>query len=279
MKLSALPIILIGLAVGIVALSYAYFHEYAVNTTQAQYYNENADALEAEAGKMGQAQKRVEQAKKMVREKEDAWSQVVATRTLPANLPGGGINLNQDAWHLVIDARKFRNNIQRAVNAQLLKGGVTVVNGPEVPYPSESATDILANYFNYPPMPFPVVRYDLGTVTVRGTYKQICDNVRAWKSMPHYLAVADGLAFTGTSPLLTGTYNLSIVGYIEVNGIYPAVPEGAGATAAATGGGNAARGGGQAGPRGPGAPPMMGSGMSGPPPGFNRGAGRGGGPG
>ena len=180
----------------------------------------------------------------MVREREAVWGGIVATRTLPAMLAGGGINLNQNAWQLVIDARKYRNNAQRAVNNQLKRGGVTVVSGPAVPFPDETAPTILANYFNYPAVPFPVVIFDLGTVTVRGNYTQIANHVRSWSTMPHYLAVTDGLQIIGTSPQLTATYNLSVVGYIEVNALYPPVPEGGGAATNAPGGGG----------RGPGSP-------------------------
>ena len=235
MKLSALPIILIGLALGVVVMSYAFFWEFKPNSDQAAFNTEQARALEGEANKMPLAKKRVELAEQMVREREAAWAAIVARRTLPAMLSRGGINLNQNAWQLVIDARKYRNNAQRAVNAQLKRGGVTVVNGPSVPFPDETAPTILANYFNYPAVPFPVVIFDLGTVTVRGNYSQIADHVRAWSTIPNYLAVTDGLAITGTSPQLTATYNLSVVGYIEVDALYPPVPEGG--AAASTGGG------------------------------------------
>jgi hypothetical protein len=230
MKISALPIILIGFALGVVVLSYAFFWEFKPNMDQASFNTEQARALETEANKMPLAKKRVELAEQMVREREAAWGAIVATRTLPAMLSGGGINLNQNAWQLVIDARKFRNNAQRAVNSQLKRGGVTVVNGPAVPFPDETAPTILANYFNYPAVPFPVVIFDLGTVTVRGNYSQIANHVKSWSTMPRYLAVTDGLAITGTSPQLTATYNLSVVGYIEVNALYPPVPEGGAAS-------------------------------------------------
>ena len=245
MKLSSLPIILIGLAVGVVVLSYAFFWEYKPNMDQAQFNTDQARLLETEANKMPLAKKRVALAEQMVREREAAWSAIVATRTLPAALGQGGINLNQHAWQLVIDARKYRNNAQRAVNAQLKKGGVTVVNGPAVPFPDETAPTILANYFNYPAVPFPVVIFDLGTVTVRGNYSQIANHVRAWSTMPNYLAVTDGLQITGTSPQLTATYNLSVVGYIEVDALYPAVPEGGGAAPGGGGGGGGRAGGGR----------------------------------
>ncbi len=237
MKISALPILLIGLAVAVVALSYAFFHEYARNTKQAEYYVAQKEAYDLEAGQLAKAKKRTADAEKMVREREEIWGRIAAARTLPGN-PPLGMNLNQNAWQLVVDSRKFRNQVQRALNAQLKRGGVTVLNGPAIPFPDDNAPGILANYFNYPAVPFPVVIYDLGAVTVRGTYSQITANVRSWSTMPNYLAVADGLQITGTSPNLTGTYNLSIVGYLNVSGIYPPVPEGG-----APGGGNAPGGG------------------------------------
>src|SRR5687768_17386508 len=59
MKLSALPIILIGLALGVVVLSYAFFWEYKPNMDQAAFNTEQARALETEANKMPLAKKRV----------------------------------------------------------------------------------------------------------------------------------------------------------------------------------------------------------------------------
>jgi hypothetical protein len=226
MKLSSLPIILIGLALGVVVLSYAFFHEFAPNTKQAEYNRAHAAALQQIAAQMPVAQKRVRDAEELVRQREEEWARIVATRTLPADMGRGGINVNQNAWQLTVDARKFRNNAQRALNRQLKRGGVTVISGPAIPFPDESAPTILANYFNYPAVPFPVVIFDLGQVTVRGTYQQISDHIRAWSRMPQYLAVTDGLVITGTSPNLTATYNLSLVGYVEATGVYPQVPEG-----------------------------------------------------
>lgn len=257
MKIGALPIFLIGLAVGVIALSYAYFREWVPNKTEAMYYQELRQQREAEGAKLPAAEKRVEDAKAMVNEKAAQWRTVVEQHTPPANISSGGINLAVNAWQLTVDARTFRNNVQRALNAQVRRGGVTVVNGPTVPFPEEEASSIVANYFNYPAIPFPVVIYDLGTVTVQGTYAQIMANVRSWSRMSNYLAVADGLALTGTSPQLTGTYNLTLVGYIRGDRVYPAVP--AGAAPSSTGGGLAGPGGG--GPLGPGGPGPSAAGM------------------
>jgi len=237
MKIGALPIFLIGLAVGVIALSYAFFREWQPNKTETRYYQELRQLREAEGAKLADAEKRVEDAKAMVNEKAAEWRTVVQQHTPPPALSRGGINLAVNAWQLTVDARAFRNNVQRALNAQVRKGGITVVNGPTVPFPEEEATSVVANYFNYPAIPFPVVIFDLGAVTVQGTYDQIAANVRSWSRMPGYLAVADGLALTGTSPALTGTYNLSLVGYIRGDRVYPAVPAGAAPQDGAGGGG------------------------------------------
>ena len=87
------------------------------------------------------------------------------------------------------------------------------------------------------------------------------------EAMRNYLATTDGLTISGTSPNLTATYNLVVVGYIRGSEVAPVVPEGnigvpvqsgaqpaagAGAGGAVPGGGAAPAGG--AAPGGAGAP-------------------------
>ena len=253
MKIGALPILLIGVAVGVIALSWAFFQEWQPNRTEAGYWNDTRDLRIAEGNKLPLAEARVELAEEMVNKEAAKWRSVVQVHTPGTSVASRGINLGVNAWQLVVDTRAFRNNVQRAVNAQLHTHGVTVANGPTVPFPDDNAAGIVANYYNYPAIQFPVVIFDLGTVTVQGTYSQITSHVRAWSRMPRYLAVADGLAITGTSPNLTGTYNLTIVGYIRGGEIYPKVPEGAAPTvsAPAAGGGTSPAGVGGGQTRGP----------------------------
>lgn len=239
MKLSGLTWFIVGLSVALVALSFAYFQYYEPNMQLAAWNDARSESLRTEIAKRPQAQRRVEEAKAMVEEKGSQWKATVATRTPPSSVNAGGINLAVNAWQLTVDSQRFRNSIQRAVNRQVRAGGVTVQQGPEIPSPDLSATTIVANYYNYPALNFPVVMFDLGAVVVRGTYSQITENVRAWSRMPNYLAVADGLTIQGTSPNLVGTYNLSIVGFIRGPVIHVPVPEGGAGT---QGGG---RGGGQ----------------------------------
>lgn len=250
MKLSPLTIILIGVSILIMALSYGFFQHYLPNSTEAGYYNTFAEQLEAEGNKLPAAEDRLKKAEEMVTTKASEWRAVVATKAPLPDVNARGVNLNVDAWQLTVDTKKFRDNIQRAVNAQLVKGGVRVVgSGPEIPMPTQTASEVLAGFYNYPAIAFPVVIFELGQVTVAGTEAQIMENVRAWKNMPRYLAVTDGLTITGTSPQLQGTYSVTLVGFIRGKTIFPTVPDGpapggSGGGGGGLGGGGGARGGG-----------------------------------
>jgi len=239
MKLGRFAIMMIGILFCVGFLSWGIFYNMIPNNAEVKLLQKAKDDNNEQASLMPGAKKRVEQAKQMVTAKGKAWSAYVATRTPPTNLRDGGIDLSVNAWQLAVDTPKFRDSIQRAVNAQVKKGGVKVVNAPMVPVvdSTQPANEVLSSFYNYPAIKFPVVIFDFGTITVQGTYKQITDNVRAYKSMPHYLAVADGLRIDGTSPNLTGTYNLSIVGFIRSKTIPPAVNEGAAAASTGLGGG------------------------------------------
>jgi hypothetical protein len=264
MKLSPLTIILIGVSILIMALSYGFFQHYLPNSTEAGFYRTYAEQLQAEGDKLPQAKSRLQKAEDLVTTKAAEWRAVVETKTPPPDVNNRGIDLNTDAWQLTVDTKKFRDNIQRAVNAQLIKGGVKIVGaGPQIPEPSDVASDVLASFYNYPTIAFPVVIFDLGQVTVEGTEAQIMENVRSWKNMPRYLAVADGLQITGTSPQLRGTYSVSIVGYIRGKQIFPAVPDGPSPAGGGAGGVGGAGGRGAFGGGGPA------GGVGGPGAGFN----------
>lgn len=246
MKIGAMPIFSIGLGLFLVFAGFG-LREYIPNMEDAKNRAAAADKFEAEAAKLGKAKQRLESAKEIVQAKADEWQKIVAARTPPKSLGAGGIDLNVHAWQLVVDSRKFRDSIQIAVNNQVKQGGVRVINGPSIPEPDVDATRIVSAYYNYPAIPFPVVIFDLGAITVQGTYEQIKQNVMGWSSMPNYLAVASGLSLQGTGEVLTGTYSVSMVGYIRGDKIFPVVPERGGGPgqggAGGRGGGGGARGG------------------------------------
>jgi hypothetical protein len=229
MKIGAAPVLCIGLAIGLIGAGFGYFHNYQPKTETLKNTKTAAESWETEAKKLPAAYKKRATAMEMVQQKADEWQQVVAVKTPSSSLGAGGINFNVSSYQLAVDSRVYRNSLQTAVNNQVKRGGVVVINGPEVEAPDMEADNLVASYYNYPAIPFPVVIFDLGTITVRGTYAQIKRNVEAWKDMPNYLAVADGLQLEGTSPNLTGTYSVTIVGYLRAEKMFPGVLNGAGA--------------------------------------------------
>ena len=226
MKFRPLSIYLLGLSIFIVAVSYGYFTYYQPNEEEAKYNNDYAASLQDVGADYSKAVDRVHSAYKLVTQAQQQWADIVATRTPPDNVADGGIDLQVNGWQLPGDARSFRNSIQIAVNKQIQAGGIKLPNGgPTVPGFGETQDEVLKN-LNYPaPYAFPVEIVEIPGVTVQGTYDQIMANYKAWGTMPHYVAMPDGLQLSGTSPLLTGTYNVIILGYLKAKSLYPPQPD------------------------------------------------------
>lgn len=253
MKLRPLTIILIGLSVGLSALAFAYFQYWAPNKAEAQMNRDQREALITEVNKRSGLKKTLADAEVRNTQLYSQWRDTVAQRSPSTSAATGGVDLTVNAWQLTVESRKYRNNVQSILNAQLRRGGVKVLDpAPFVTMPDDAAPGILASYYNVPPMPFPVVIFDLGVVRVQGTYAQIMDHIRAYKSMPQYFAVVHDVRLDGTAPVLTASYQLSIIGYIRTNEVYPKVPEVAGGNQQQGGGpgGGAPAGGGGERPRG-----------------------------
>lgn len=229
MKIGAATIILIGVSLAVCALAYGFFHSWQPKGEEITNKEKELADLQAENAKAPAVDRKVKLAEQQVMEKAKQWRGVVATKTPPTSVEMGGINLAVTAYQLTVDSQRFRDSIQRAVNAQSKKGGVKVIAGLQIPAPTDDPGTILPTFYNYPsPFQYPVVLFNLGAITVRGTYAQIMANVRSWAAMPNYLAVADGLTITGTSPTLVGTYNVSIVGFIRATKIGPPAVAGGG---------------------------------------------------
>jgi len=255
MKLSPWVIYVIGLCVGLPVLAFGYFMHYQPNHEQAVATKQVAEQFQAEGAKSKKADERRKAAVALVEKSAREWNAIAADRTPPTGLARGfAPDLSVNSYQLVVDTFKYRNNLQAAINHQLHAGGVTVVSGGYVPdIDLNVSNSILNSFYNYTTFGFPVVILNLGQIQVEGkSYKQIFDHVKAWSNLPHYLAVTDSLALTGTTPSITGTYNLTVVAMIRGKAIAPAVPE----MASTNGGGFGA---------GPGGPP---SGFGGPPSGF-----------
>ncbi|MBL8048736.1 MAG: hypothetical protein JNJ45_08645 [Chthonomonas sp.] len=235
-KLSHWTWIWIGLSISLAALAFGYFQHWKPNMTEKESFDAQKEKLEAIVASRGKAQKRVEDVSTEVMAKNDEWGDIVLRKTPQQGLQNGGIDLAVNPWQLVVDAPKFRDSIQAAVNRQVRTGGIKVITGPAIKPFSQEATNILASDFNYPALGYPVMFIDLGTITVRGTMQQIMANFESWANMPNYMAVSHGLRFNGTSPVLTGTYQVSMVAFIRADQVGAPVPEGA-APGASGGGG------------------------------------------
>ncbi len=255
MKLSPIVWVWVGIAILIVAVSYGWFFNAGPNYQEANWMREAAAKYKDEGAKLNAAKKRCADAEAEVKRVGAEWNAIVEEHTPPMDVNSGGISLAVDRLHLTVEARKFRDSVQAAVNRQVKMGGVHVVQGPTIPDPPTEPDQIVQSYFNYPGFKFPACVFDLGTVTVTGTWEQIKANIKSWSAMPEYLAVADGLAVNGTSPLLTATYNVTLVAYVRGQKVAP--PVGAGTAAAAPAAGAAASGGTNlpSGFRQPGVPP------------------------
>lgn len=236
MKLSPFTFVIIGICFCIVCLTFGWV-TWNPNMQEAKLRDDNTGLATIEYNKEPAAHKRVNNAVKKVEAEAATWRRIAATKTPSADLRSGGINVTENGAQLIVDSRQFRDSTQTAVNKQVRAGGVKLIgDGPSIVDPGQTASTILADYYNYPAIPFPVVMFDLGTITVEGTYEQITYNVRAWSRMPNYLAVADGLRIQGTSPHMTGSYAVSIVGYMHGSKLFTTLPEVPGSGGGASGG-------------------------------------------
>jgi Tfp pilus assembly protein PilO len=227
-KVSGWVIIVSALLLGLSALCFAYFQYWSPNLAEAQNWADQREKLKTELDKRPRLEKTMKEALDQQAKLETQWASLIAAKSVAPSLENGGIDISKQGWQLAVDARRYRDSVQNILNRQLLRGGVKVLDpAPFVPMPSDSGTQVAADMFNTPPLPFPVVIYDMGTVRVEGTYEQIMANVRAYKDMPEYYAVVHNLQIQGTAPKLTGSYQLSFIGYVRAKEIHPAVPEGA----------------------------------------------------
>jgi hypothetical protein len=235
MKISPITVLVWCIAIAMIAITYGLSKRQPTMET-VEKYKVYRDGMRAEQLKWRQAVDKVKATTALGRQAVAQWNQIAAAHTMPAVPDPLAIDLSIDGGRLAMQMPAYRNKIQAMINTQVKAGGVTVIQGPVLPPAPTQPDTIVASYFHFPlPSTTPVLVFDLGNITVTGTYQQIADNVRAWKNMPHFLAVADGLRLNGTSPKLTGTYTVSIVGFVAMpkdpvtgapKAIFPPLPEG-----------------------------------------------------
>lgn len=218
-KLSSLTFIVVGVL--LMATIFAYFWFMRINPAniEAGYYEEQNRQLQeiiSDASKKA-ATERVRQALTKVRDAEMNWKATVQKRT-PSS---GQMNLVPNRWQLTVNARRWHAVVERDLNSWFSKTGVRLVEPAllQVPFPTDLPNDLVRFYFNYPAFPFPIAIWDLGTVTVEGSYDAIMNHVRSWSRIPNYIVSVRGLSVTGTGNRLRATYGLTAVVYINTENV------------------------------------------------------------
>ena len=214
-KLSPLTIVIVGVAFMAMIFLGFWFLKINPERQEIHYFSDKSSELDgiiSESSKKA-AVERVREARQKVRDAEVAWKQVTSWRTPSA----GTINMTPNRWQLVVNTRRWHSKAEADLNRWARRGGVTLVTPARllVPYPTDQPNDLVQYYFNYPALPFPVAIWDMGTVTVQGTWDQIMTNVRGWSQIPGYIASVRGLSLSGTGSRLTGTYGLTVVVYVN----------------------------------------------------------------
>jgi hypothetical protein len=227
-KLSPLAYVVVGIVLMLMIFTGFYFLKIGPELKEIDMYADKStelDGIISEPSKKA-AVERVREALTKVRDAEVQWKQVTSWRTPAA----GTFNMTPNRWQLVVNARRWHGKAEADLNRWVRRNGVTLVTPPRllVPYPTDQPNELVQFYFNYPALPFPVAIWDLGTITVQGTWDQIMNNVRSWSQVPGYIASVRGLSVSGTGSRLTGTYGLTVVVYVNTPYISGGPAEGGG---------------------------------------------------
>lgn len=227
-RLSPLTFAIVGFVLVAMIFSGFFFLKIKPEREEIGYYAEKSLELEGiiSQDSRSRAVERVRNAMQKVRDAEVAWKQVTTWRTPSA----GTFNMTPNRWQLVVNTRRWHGRAESDLNRWVRRNGVALVSPPRllVPYPTDQPNDLVQYYFNYPALPFPVAIWDLGTVTVQGTWAQIMQNVRSWSTIPGYIASVRGLSITGTGSRLQGTYGLTVVVYVNTPYVSGGPAEGGG---------------------------------------------------
>lgn len=224
-RLSPITFFVCGLVLILVTWAGFWFFSISKTRTEIGYWEKHVAELRqiASAESQKAAQERVRTALEKVSEAEQEWKLIADTRT-PSM---GRMNLMTHRWQSTVDVRKWHSQVEADLRSWIQKSGVRILQpvqnaevGPFVPYPTDLPNELVEFYFHYPAIPFPVCVWDLGTITVEGTYDQITNHVRSWTKIPGYVAMVRGLGITGTGSRLRGSYNLVVVAYVNTEYVF-----------------------------------------------------------
>ncbi|MCH8274882.1 MAG: hypothetical protein IH851_08830 [Armatimonadetes bacterium] len=224
-RLSPITFIICGAV--LIAITWGGFWFFSIDKTRKEvaYWKEQNELLDDITSRESQddARERVKLAYEMVQAAEVQWKEIAEKRTPSV----GRFNLSGNRWQATVEARRWHGEVERDLKRWIAGSGVTLTGpvedgqlGPFVPYPTELPNELVEFYFNFPALEFPVAIWDLGTLTVEGTWEQITNHVRSWSDIPGYVASVRGLAITGTGRRLEATYGLVVIAYINTPEVF-----------------------------------------------------------
>jgi hypothetical protein len=167
----------------------------------------NAD-LQGVVAKMPMAEKRVQDAKDEQALVTRGWADYIIRKSPPTST----INLAQNRWKISTQYQTFITKLTLDVTNHIRKTGVTIQKGPGVPPTTDNPNILISDVFHFGKgLSYPCAVYPFKGIEVRGTFDKILKHFESWNKFPNYIALADGLKLSGTSPNLVGTYDLTVL--------------------------------------------------------------------
>jgi hypothetical protein len=228
-KLNPLTYVIVGVILMLTTFLGFYFLKIRPEQEEIGYWmdkNQKLDQIISEPSKQA-AVDRVRDALTKVSDAQSTWKLIAARRTPSV----GAMNLTPQRWQVVVNARRWHGQVEQDLRHWINHGGVRLVSpagGLQVPFPTDKPNELVQYYFNYPAFPFPIAIWDLGPITVSGSYDRIISHVKSWSAIPHYIAEVRGLSLTGTGNQLQSTYGLTVVAYINTDYVSGGPAEGGG---------------------------------------------------
>jgi hypothetical protein len=257
-KLTKAHVFIIGLVVALI-LGVAFFFLGPQKTRQnLTTWNGRLAAAEAVISTEDAKKKALEEARQEVAAKQALWSRISATK-----MPKPPIDLSKSG------------------DREQMLAMIRLWNEPRITVPlmEKFALDtddvIVTTNFGVPgqptdprAIPQQQIEWNLGTITVSGTFQNILKYMKRWNNAPRVVAV-DGFSLSGQSPFLTASANITVYIFPIPN---PAAPQQSGGFGGGMGYGGGMNSGGYGGPPGPGGSAMPGDFGPGAPPGGPPGA-------
>ncbi|MDX1931918.1 MAG: hypothetical protein SFU56_04875 [Capsulimonadales bacterium] len=196
-KINQLQVWIIGVVLVLITGLVIFFALIKPAQDRLKAANEKYDAQKAIADTMPAKQQDRKKAETEVAEAKRDWVRYEAA-LMPnidlANPNGGLYGAMRQLWieQIKVLGPKVESFLKKDRKVQILQAGFSL------PPPPTDPNQVNRKFF----------AYDLGTVAVMGTFKNVLDHVSRWNQFDR-LVLADGLTLSGNSPRLVGQYRIT----------------------------------------------------------------------